>query len=482
MTELAKEYIGESSRKRALRKMYLYTAVGSLLFIVVLGLYALWLWQQERRLGDEAQEALFVSELIVELFSVRNPGRDGGRITAKSLLDGAVPYIEQAIELDDLPEQQNELLGSQVSVNLPDLLEVFGWAYYGLGIYDEAERWLTEALAHRRQKEQAPDQSLVINLLRLSAARSARERPQEARSLRDEALEILRRKETDNQRMVSLLNELGLLLLDRGDLDTTAAIFEASVAMKRRLHGNSDVSLSTTLTNLGKIYETLGEYQKAETAYLESLRIKEEIYGEDAKELAVLQNNLAVLLTDLGLLEPERQQKLWSEAEELFGKSLDARLKSNPPDHPRIARIYKNRALLLTYRGELRKAEVQLDQALEIFRAHYGEDDPAVAETLRNRAVMLVAASRPEEAEGDARQAAEILRNAFQVKDWRTADAESILGECLLALNRRQEARELLENSLAIIEAEKGERARATWEARRRLQAMRAAESSAARD
>ncbi len=449
------------------------TGAGMLLLIITFGFVAFWLWQREQDAHEKTEQALMVSDILVELYEVQNPGQDGDRITAKSLLDEAVPYIERAIELDGQPEKQKELLRSQVPVNLPGLLEAFGWAYYGLGIYDEADRWLTEGLVRHRQETETPNQDFVTNLLRLSAVRGARERPQEARSLRDEALEILHRKETDNQRMASLLNEMGLLLLDRGDLDTAAAIFEESVAMKRRLHGNSDASLSIALTNLGKIYEALGEYQKAEAAYGESLGIKEEIYGEDAKELAVLQNNLAVLLTDLGLLEPERQQKLWSEAEKLFGKSLDARLKSNSPDHPRIARVYKNRALLLTYRGELRNAEAQLDQALEIFRAHYGEDDPAVAETLRNRAVMFVAANRPEEAESDARQAAEIFRGAFQAKDWRTADAESILGECLLALNRRQEATGLLENSLAIIEAEKGERARATWEARRRVERLR---------
>ncbi|MEE8526824.1 MAG: tetratricopeptide repeat protein, partial [Thermoanaerobaculia bacterium] len=284
---------------------------------------------------------------------------------------------------------------------------------------------------------------------------------------------ILRREAVDNLRLAQLLNEMALLLLDRGDLENAAAIFEESVAMKKRLVGDREVSVSIALTNLGKVREMLGRYQEAEAAYRESLRIKQALYGEGAEELAILENNLAVLLTDLGQLEPERRGNLWQEAEELFRRSLEARLEGSPPDDPRIAKVHKNRALLLTFRGELEAAEPLLDEALAIFRSHYGDDDRAVAETLRNRAVMLHAAGRFEAAESDAGRAAEIFNAAFGAEDWRTADAESIRGECLLDLSRVEEAAAMLNKSLAIIEGEKGEQARAAWEARRRLERLR---------
>ena len=445
------------------------------LLIIVFGFAALWLWQREEEAKEARERALFVQDYLSALFELRNPGAEGSDVTARQLVDDGVADLEKAMRMADLPEEERDRLKSQLPSDLPGLMDAFGWAYYGLGAYDEAEKWLAEALSRRRESGDPPDADLVITLLHLSAVRSALGQQDDASTLRAEALEILEGGRVDDLRLAQLLNQMALPLTRRGDLEAAAEVWEVTLAMKRRLLGDSDASVAIGLTNLGGTLERLGRYEEAERAYRESLDIKTELYGEDSEELATVQNDLAVLLRDLGLFHLDRREQHWSEAEDLFRRSLEARRRAEPAKPERAAIVLNNWALLEQYRGHLEEAKSFYDEALEIFRDRYGEGDRAVGVVLRNRATLHQAAGRPAEAEGDARQALQILGEAMNPGHWRLADAENVLGGCLLDLGRMDEAAPLIERSLPVIEAAKGEGSRTAWEARERLERLQAA-------
>jgi tetratricopeptide (TPR) repeat protein len=350
-------------------------------------------------------------------------------------------------------------------------MHAFGWAYFGLGAYDDAEQWLRDSLRLRQDPaSRSAAEDLVLNKLHLAATLRASGREDEATRLRAEAWETLDHGDVDDLRLAKRLNELAFRLKSRGDLESALDGFTEAVTMKRRLLVKDDASIAIALNNLAATQEALGRYDESESSYRESLRIKKKLAGADPQYLERTQNNLAALLRDQGLRRPERRAQLWAEADELFRKSLETRRTSYGSDDRRVAVVLNNLALLQIYRGDLTEAETSIDEALKIFRTERGPRDNTVGVVLRNRATLLQAQGKFEEAVLNAQLATEILVEALDPGHWRTADARSVLGACLLDLNRVGDAEPLLRDSLPILEAELGKDARATWEARQRLQ------------
>ena len=95
-------------------------------------------------------------------------------------------------------------------------------------------------------------------------------------------------------------------------------------------------------------------------------------------------------------------------------------------------------------------------------------DHPIRATYLRNLASVLVTEGKAEEAEAKAREALSIFR-AKQPNFWRVADTESVLGSCLTALGRFEEAEKLLLASYPALENDKGDGAKHAAEARQRI-------------
>ncbi len=98
-----------------------------------------------------------------------------------------------------------------------------------------------------------------------------------------------------------------------------------------------------------------------------------------------------------------------------------------------------------------------------------GDEHTDVANTKRNLASLLAATGEPEQGEALARQALQILRQFKKPDDWSIADAESILGACLRAQERYQEAEPLLVKGYRILRETRGASSIYTLQARRRI-------------
>src|SRR6266446_6689892 len=55
-----------------------------------------------------------------------------------------------------------------------------------------------------------------------------------------------------------------------------------------------------SLNNLGQLYQTMGEYAKAEPFYQEALRIRQKVLGREHPDVANSLNNLAALYEAMG--------------------------------------------------------------------------------------------------------------------------------------------------------------------------------------
>ena len=443
------------------------TAAGLVLMILIFGLVVFWYWKEEERARLETEEALFISDYLVDAFKIGKPASEGTDVSARELLDRTIPKLEILARIPDLPQEQQDELASQRPPDLPALLDAIGWAYYSLGASDAAGTWLEQSVARRPEPESPQDRrQLVLSQLHLSVTREALGRDEEAASLWADASAAVRNGEVDSLRMAKRLNEMANLLYERGETEKAVELFRQSVAMKRReLKNPDDISMVFALHNLAVLLQGQGDYAEGETYFREALAISQSKYGDASGSVEKAQNGLANLLRDLGRVQPERQLEAWDDSEELFRQSLARRRAAYAAGDHRIAPVLNNLALLLIYRGKLAEAEELLDEALQIFRKGYGERDRVVGVVLRNRATLWQAKGDFEAAEREARQAVEIFEGAMGADHWNTKDARSVLGGCLLDLNRVEEATPLIEESLPILEEIKGENARVTWEA-----------------
>ncbi len=272
----------------------------------------------------------------------------------------------------------------------------------------------------------------------------------------------------DDLKLAIILNDQASDLQDQGGLKTAEVLFREALRMKRRLLDVKHPSVIAGMHNLADLFQNQGSYDEAESIYLETLELSISVHGRESLVTATILNNLGILYQNTGELDT---------AERLSRESLEIRRRLLGPNSDEVGRALNNRAFLQHLRGDIAAAEADYSEALEIFRGLYGPDDGRVARVLRNLAPVLLAKGDSEAALVAAQTSLSIQHKSF--KNWQIADVESVLGECLMALGRFDEAEPLLTNSYPVIEAQTGANARQTKEALARLERFKKARSAA---
>ncbi|MFK7795883.1 MAG: tetratricopeptide repeat protein, partial [Aureispira sp.] len=175
--------------------------------------------------------------------------------------------------------------------------------------------------------------------------------------------------------------------------------------------------------------------------------VLEQLKQADSVEIAELQNNLGIILQDLGDYEGARAllAKGLSSAEANFGEL-----------HPTTAVSYSNLGMILQALGEYEGARALLEKAVISNEVNFGEGDSRTAVSYSNLGSVL-------QALGDYEGARVLLERAvvsnevnFEEGDSRTAVSYSNLGIVLQALGEYEGARALLAKALASDEANFG--------------------------
>jgi eukaryotic-like serine/threonine-protein kinase len=402
-------------------------AVAAILVLVVAGLIAFYtvrLADERDRARLEAEKAAKISELLTGLLTGSDPYGDRGAAepTVRAILDAGAERVGK--ELAGQPELQAEML------------TVIGRVYQRLELHDKAEPLLRRAHELGRTAFTG-----------------------------------------DHPRLAQTLNDLGVLLREKGDAAAAEPLLADSLAMRRRLFGNDHKDVAVTLVELGRAHVDRGNSALAEPLYQESLAIRRKVLGEEHRETAVS-------LSELGLL-------LWragngAGAEPLFRSSLEISLKTLGPEHSNVSVAMNNLALVLSGKGDYAGAEALYRDALAMRRRIMGEKHPNLAITLNNFAGPLreqgkygeaaaaleeaLAISRPSLgddhpqmamfrvnlarvhlARKDAAAAEPLLQDALRIRrrayaagDWRIAAVESLLGQTKTMQGRYGEAETLL--------------------------------------
>ncbi|HKV08466.1 MAG TPA: serine/threonine-protein kinase [Thermoanaerobaculia bacterium] len=404
-----------------------------------------------QRAIEERRRAETVSAFLGDLFATTDPSRSRGEeVSAREVLDRGAARI--AKELQGQPELQ------------ADLMATMGRAYRSLGLYQPARALLEKSLAIRRAALDPDDARLAESLLNLAFLLEETGDFAGAEPLVREAVEIQRRTlGEDDPEYAKGLNNLASLLQERKELDAAEALYRRVLAIKKRSLGEEHEDVARTLNNLARLLYAKGDLAGAEPLYRLALAIRKKRYGDRPHpEVARNLNNLAVVLADRG----DGQG-----AEAMHREALAMRRALYREPHRDVAESLNNLAFLLRSRGDFAAAEPLYREAVEI-AGKVPEIRKSYAVFLRNHAALLTQMGRAAEAEPRAREALEIFQGAQNPSEERTADAQSVLGGCLAAQGRFEEAEPLLLGSYEVLKEAKGENARFGDEARERIAAL----------
>ncbi len=421
-----------------------------------------------------------ISGFLVDLFEVSEPERArGATMTAREILDRGALGIRR--DLGREPEAQAALLAT------------VGQVYQKLGLYEQAEPLLRQALDLRGRILGGDHADTAASHSELGLLLIDRGAYEEAEGHLRQALAVHRRAAASDAAGAELgkcLNDLGLALYYQGRFDEAGAFLRYALAVRQRSLGPDHRAVGETLNNQAAIWLQKRDWRAGEEALRRALAIHRRAYGNDHPEVAITLSNLGVALERQGSLE---------EAEALLREALAIRQKLLGRAHPEIADTLSNLSQVQRRRGDLAAARASLVEAVAIDREALGRDHPNVAVMLGNLGEVELAAGGFDRAEaafremlrirslgvpagdsgtafplgrlglvvlsrGEPRAAEPLLREALEIRtaawgagSWQVAESESLLGGCLAALGQTREARPLLERSTGALRESLGE-------------------------
>jgi tetratricopeptide (TPR) repeat protein len=242
--------------------------------------------------------------------------------------------------------------------------------------------------------------------------------------------------------LAEVLNDMGLLLDERGDLDESEKFYRESLAMYQRLLGDKHPFVATALENVALILQDKGDLAGAETLYLQSLHMRAELVGENHPDYAITLFNIALLRYDQG--KPQ-------EAFVNLRQVLAIYRKVSSSDQPETARVLNTMGFWLTMAGNRDEADRYLEEGLSMRRRLFDEHHPDVASSLMMLAILRVSEEKYSDALQLAQSAKSIYTAALSPDHWRTAIAESAAGAALTGLGRYPEAETELTHSYGVL-------------------------------
>jgi tetratricopeptide (TPR) repeat protein len=196
------------------------------------------------------------------------------------------------------------------------------------------------------------------------------------------------------------LNNLAYLYQSRGDYVKAEPLYRQALEIRKKVLGEAHPDYAESLNNLAALYQSQRDFAKAEPLYRQASEIWKKVLGEAHPDYATSLNNLAVLYKSRGD---------YAKAEPLYRQALEIRKKVLGEAHPDYATSVNNLAELYRSQGDYAKAEPLCRKALAIRKQTLGEAHPDYSGSLNNLALLLQATNRLPEAEPLMRRSVRIL-------------------------------------------------------------------------
>ncbi len=357
--------------------------------------------------------------------------------------------------------------------------------YKDLDRYEEAESLLLPLLERQRRTLTDEHPDTLATGIALAEVYRRQERRDEAEALLVRVLEGLRRVLGEEHSVtLECINNLAHLYRDQGRYDEAEPLFSEVIETGRRVLGSDHLLTLTAMTNLAVVYRKQGRYEEAEPLYLETLETKRRALGEEHPQtisclasLGVLyyymdrldeaepllleaiekyrrvlgENHTHTLAPMASLASVYEKQERFEEAERVYRALVQQYRKIHGPEHRATLWSMQGVTRSLTATGRFTEAEPLARELQTLCESNAARIPPTMmAKSLYLLADILLHNGRPDEAEPLLRKCLEIRRTSA-ADDRLIANTESLLGGCLTALGRYEEAKPLLLESYSRI-------------------------------
>jgi serine/threonine-protein kinase len=410
---------------KALRRHWVEASLAAIAFAALTAGLTIALAQSRRATVERrrAEQALAQSEGVTDFLMELFRSGDG---------TGAPPPAQlTALELLQRGAQRADDLSNQPVVHAR-LLDVIGQMSLHLARYDDAHRWLEQAVSIRRATLGPQSLDLASSLLHLGRVHRVRREPERAAPLINEALAIRRRGLPPNDPAIAeALNELG----GRAAGPSQERLLRQALAILRDTASpGAAVMRVNMLQGLSTNLRRQGRFNEAVESDREALREAERTFGPDHHETGYAMIHLADHVRDL-------EQDIGT-AERLYRRGLDLVAKRHGDNSVRLIHGLHSLAALVAQRADSgTEAEQLYRRALAIRRSATGPEHPAMGEELSLLAGELARQGRLDEADSLARQAIDVSRRTLG--EWHpvvTNQRLPVLAEILHQRGRQREA------------------------------------------
>lgn len=239
------------------------------------------------------------------------------------------------------------------------------------------------------------------------------------------------------------LGSIGIVYQGQGKYDKAEEIFVALLNYFKA--ANKDKSQINTLqNNLGELYRTMGDYERAEPALMEAVKMAPENSLSSATSL----NNLALVQKAIGK---------YSEAEVSYKKAIDAYKFQNKTNHPDYTNPVNNLGELYRTMGRTQEAANAFMEVIELRKKLLGTDHPNYANALNNLALLESEVGYYEDAEKHFLECTVIYKKILGEKHRFYANALNNLAFVYKATGKIEKAKETYEECLRLAKESVGE-------------------------
>src|SRR5258708_5864846 len=386
---------------------------------------------------------------LLDRAAERISGRFGDRPRVEASIEATIGRAYWGLGL--FPEAERHLsraLTTFTAANGPlhpetlDTAERLGDLYRAMGRYADAESLLEKTADGLRRTLGSGNPLTLRALSGLAGVYVAAGKNQKAAPLLAELLELERRTlGPEHETTVDTMNELARLQFVSGNLAGAESLLREAIDINRRSLGPDHPRTLPPMNRLAVAVQVQSQDAEAEALHTPLLDVRRRVLGPNHPDTFNTMNNLGALDTDQGK---------FVEAEALYLQVLEGWRKQYGPEHPRVLTLLSNLANTYRAEGKNAQAESTCAQVLEARRRVLGPEHPDTLDSMHNLAVTYAAEQKYAEAETLFGQALEGRRRVLGPRHARTTDTMESWGETRIRAGKYAEAEPLLRECLAI--------------------------------
>ena len=415
-------------KKFVRRNRALVTGIAAVMAILIVGIVVstvLAIGQAKARAEAQAVSDFLRHSVLESLDSYRVGGR---QITIRSVLDAASKSLNDEKKLEHWPLAE------------ADIRATLGFAYWSLGLYEQAASHDERALEIRRAHLSKEDTLLQSIMETLGWVYFDQCRFKEAEKLFVEAVEAnLGVEDEDNWWDAPIsMNMLASLYIVQGRFREANEYCLKAMEIVRSHLGEPLVS---NIHTLACCYYLQGRYKEAEEQFRKALEIGQRDLGKTDWHTLSMMRDFSELCCDLGR---------YDEAEQLLTNVMNFGRSSWDDEHPERLKIMASLGWLYYNQGQYEQAEDVLRSALKTAQQVLGDEHTTTANCMHRLGTVYLKQGQYDQAEPLLTNAWDVLCRLLSNDNWASLTVKNTLCKLYMARGHFAKAESLLIEALEI--------------------------------